>query len=121
MLQGNQSLCALERRKAKHKEDKPYKWISLIPSDTALATCKANFKRKHARSVGALYVLRIYTGTIIMQITANNKKPKRKTKEEYVREIIELSESKGIDWNRNNLKDKTTIPNLQSIIALLKA
>lgn len=60
-------------------------------------------------------------GTIIMQLTANNKKPKRKTKEEYVREIIELSESKGIDWNRNNLKDKTTIPNLQSIIALLKA
>tara|TARA_R110002020_G_scaffold350715_1_gene564063 strand:+ start:594 stop:764 length:171 start_codon:yes stop_codon:yes gene_type:complete len=56
-----------------------------------------------------------------MQLTANNKKPKRKTKEEYVREIIELSESKGIDWNRNNLKDKTTIPNLQSIIALLKA
>ena len=56
-----------------------------------------------------------------MQLTANNKKPKRKTKEEYVREIIELSESRGIDWNRNNLKDKTTIPNLQSIIALLKA
>jgi len=56
-----------------------------------------------------------------MQLTANNKKPKRKTKEEYVREIIELSESRGIDWNRNNLKDKTTIPNLQSIIAILKA
>jgi len=55
-----------------------------------------------------------------MQLTANNKKPKRKTKEEYVREIIELSESKGIDWNRNNLKDKTTIPNLQNIIALLQ-
>ena len=55
-----------------------------------------------------------------MQLTANNKKPKRKTKEEYVREIIELSEAKGIDWNRNNLKDKTTIPNLQNIIALLQ-
>ncbi len=57
-----------------------------------------------------------------MQLTANNKMPKkapRVTKEELVREIETISESRGIAWNRNNLKDKTTIPNLKNIIALL--
>ena len=53
-------------------------------------------------------------------MTDKNAKPKRKTKEDYVREIIALSDAKGIAWNRNNLKDKTTIPNLQNIIALLQ-
>ena len=57
-------------------------------------------------------------GVYIM--TDKNAKPKRKTKEDYVREIIALSDAKGIAWNRNNLKDKTTIPNLQNIIALLQ-
>ena len=59
-----------------------------------------------------------------MQLTANNKMPKkapRVTKEQLVTEIMALSEARSIDWNRNNLKDKTTIPNLQAIIALLKA
>jgi len=59
-----------------------------------------------------------------MALTANNKMPKkapRVTKEQLVTEIMALSEGRSIDWNRNNLKDKTTIPNLQVIIALLKA
>jgi hypothetical protein len=43
--------------------------------------------------------------------------PKRKV--EYVNDIIALSEKRGIDWNRKNLEDKTTIPNLKSIIELL--
>jgi hypothetical protein len=57
-----------------------------------------------------------------MQLTANNKMPKkapRVTKEQLVTEIMEISEARGIAWNRNNLKDKTTIPNLKNIIALL--
>ena len=49
------------------------------------------------------------------------KKAPRVTKEQLVTEIMALSEARSIDWNRNNLKDKTTIPNLQAIIALLKA
>jgi len=53
-------------------------------------------------------------------MTDKNTKPKRKTKNEYVHEVIELSEAKGIDWNENNLFNKVTIPNLQNIISLLK-
>ena len=53
-------------------------------------------------------------------MTDKNTKPKRKTKKEYVREVIELSEAKGIDWNQDNLFNKVTIPNLQNIISLLK-
>lgn len=58
-----------------------------------------------------------------MPLTANNKTPKipRVTKEELVSAIETLSKDTGIEWNRNNLKDKTTIPNLLAIIALLKA
>ncbi len=43
--------------------------------------------------------------------------PKRKV--EYVNDIIALSEKSGLDWNRKNLEDKTTIPNLKSILSLL--
>jgi hypothetical protein len=62
-------------------------------------------------------------GIIIMPLTANNKTPKipRVTKEQLVQAIETLSKDTGIEWNRNNLKDKTTIPNLLAIIALLKA
>ena len=58
-----------------------------------------------------------------MPLTANNKTPKipRVTKEQLVQAIETLSKDTGIEWNRNNLKDKTTIPNLLAIIALLKA
>jgi len=56
-----------------------------------------------------------------MQITASNKTPKktRRSKEEIVRSIEALS-SERFEWNRNNLKDKTTIPNLEIIESLLK-
>lgn len=57
-----------------------------------------------------------------MQLTATNKTPKktRRTKEDIVRSIEALSTERGLDWNRNNLKDKTTIPNLELIETLLK-
>tara|TARA_R110001583_G_scaffold86606_2_gene226305 strand:- start:1314 stop:1490 length:177 start_codon:yes stop_codon:yes gene_type:complete len=57
-----------------------------------------------------------------MQLTATNKTPKktRRTKEDIVRAIEALSSEKNLDWNRNNLKDKTTIPNLEIIESLLK-
>jgi len=47
------------------------------------------------------------------------KKAPAKRKVEYVNDILALSEKRGIDWNRKNLEDKTTIPNLKSIIELL--
>lgn len=53
-------------------------------------------------------------------MTDKTAKAPRKTKEHYVRDIEELSKDRGLDWNRNNLKDKTTIPNLKIIIDLLK-
>jgi len=61
-------------------------------------------------------------GDFIMQLTASNKTPKktRRTKEDIVRAIEALSSEKNLDWNRNNLKDKTTIPNLEIIESLLK-
>ena len=61
-------------------------------------------------------------GDFIMQLTASNKTPKktRRTKEDIVRAIETLSSEKNLDWNRNNLKDKTTIPNLEIIESLLK-
>ena len=46
-------------------------------------------------------------------------KKTRRTKEEIVRSIESLS-SERFEWNRNNLKDKTTIPNLEIIESLLK-
>jgi hypothetical protein len=51
-----------------------------------------------------------------------DKTPKkvRRTKEDIVRSIEALSTERGITWNRNNLKDKTTIPNLEHIETLLK-
>jgi hypothetical protein len=57
-----------------------------------------------------------------MQLTATNKTPKkvRRTKEDIVRSIEALSTERGLTWNRNNLKDKTTIPNLEIIETLLK-
>ena len=44
----------------------------------------------------------------------------RRTKEDIVRSIETLSTERGLTWNRNNLKDKTTIPNLEHIETLLK-
>ena len=59
-----------------------------------------------------------------MQLTASNKTPKktRRTKEDIVRSIEALTIARGdtLLWNRNNLKDKTTIPNLEIIESLLK-
>ena len=52
-----------------------------------------------------------------MDNTKKKATPKRKV--EYVNDIIALSEKRGLDWNRKNLEDKTTIPNLKSIIELL--
>jgi len=55
-----------------------------------------------------------------MPETKKKAPPKRKV--EYVNDILALSEGKeGVTWNRKNLEDKTTIPNLKNIIALLKA
>ena len=61
--------------------------------------------------------LQILWGFIMADKTT---KAPRKTKEHYVREIEQLSVDRGLEWNRNNLKDKTTIPNLKLIISLLK-
>ena len=47
------------------------------------------------------------------------KKAPRKRKVEYVNDIVALSEKGGLDWNKNNLLDKTTIPNLKNILSLL--
>jgi hypothetical protein len=62
-------------------------------------------------------------GVIIMIIKPSlaNKatKPKTRKKEDIVQSIEALSAVRGVKWNRNNLKDKTTIPNLESIEALL--
>ena len=52
-----------------------------------------------------------------MAETKKKSPPKRKV--EYVNEIIALTEKSGVVWNRKNLEDKTTIPNLKNIIQLI--
>ena len=52
-------------------------------------------------------------------MTDKTPKKTRRSKEEIVRSIEALS-SERFDWNRNNLKYKTTIPNLEIIESLLK-